>query len=333
MLEALIGLGMTEYEARAYLAQLADSHGPQPPARPAARPTLQRRYLDLLRNTLSNRHYALTDRAPFREHELAEAEAALARVRQRYGSLVSDSPQASSALSPQEAVAVKAILNGTTAPELAAWLRIKNAPRHTMLDEASLQNVEDLATDVLKRKVPGDFMECGVWRGGLTIFMRGLLEAHRDRKRRVWVADSFQGLPEPDADLCPVDAVSHEILRLTQSFSVSLEAVQEHFRLYGLLDEQVRFLPGWFNETIPTAPIKQLALLRLDADYYESTVPLLEHLYPKLSAGGYAIIDDYGIASMGARRAVDEYRAKHQIVEPMQVVNAQCVYWQKQPRG
>ena len=110
--------------------------------------------------------------------------------------------------------------------------------------------------------------------------------------------------------------------------AVSLEQVQANFARYGLLDEQVRFLPGWFRDTLPTAPIRRLALLRLDGDLYESTWIALESLYPKLSPGGFAIVDDYG-AIPACRAAVDEFRAAERITESLIEIDWTGVYWRR----
>jgi hypothetical protein len=110
---------------------------------------------------------------------------------------------------------------------------------------------------------------------------------------------------------------------------VSLTEVRANFQRFGLLDEQVNFLAGWFRDTLPAAPVERLALLRLDGDWYDSTRDCLRFLYPKLSAGGYIIIDDYGLP-LGCRRAVDEYRRAKRIREPLQWVNMQTVFWQRE---
>ena len=166
----------------------------------------------------------------------------------------------------------------------------------SMLPLARLDNLQFCIDDVLETNVPGDLIETGVWRGGATIFMRAVLKARGVRNRTVWVADSFEGLPEPDAAKFPIEAETHSGVLMTKvydHFAVDLEAVKSNFRAYGMLDEQVRFLKGWFKDTLPTAPISSLAIMRLDGDYYESTTDALTNLYDKLSVGGYAIIDDY----------------------------------------
>jgi hypothetical protein len=110
--------------------------------------------------------------------------------------------------------------------------------------------------------------------------------------------------------------------------AVSLEEVQENFARYGLLDERVRFLKGYFNKTLPTAPIVKLSVLRADSDLYGSQMDVLNNLYPKLSVGGYAVVDDY-FELAGCKRAIDEYRQAHSITEAIRRIDAEGIYWQK----
>jgi O-methyltransferase len=196
----------------------------------------------------------------------------------------------------------------------------------TMVGAERLANVAACVTDVLRRGVAGDLIEAGVWRGGTAILMRAVLAAYGDTTRRVWVADSFQGIPEPDAARYPADA-GLDLFRFP-ALSVSLERVQANFARYGLLDDQVRFLPGWFRDTLPQAPVQALAVARLDGDLYESTLDALAGLYPKLSVGGYLIVDDYG-AIDACRQAVDDYRRSHDIREEMVPVDWTGVYWRR----
>jgi len=160
----------------------------------------------------------------------------------------------------------------------------------TMIGRRRLRNFRTLLADVIERNVPGDILEAGVWRGGASIMARAVLRAHEDAARRLFVADSFEGLPPPDPKF-QQDAGSdfHEYADL----AVSLETVKGNFQLFGLLDDRVQFLKGWFRDTMPTAPLSQLAVMRLDGDMYESTIDPLQHLYDKVSAGGWIIVDDY----------------------------------------
>lgn len=196
----------------------------------------------------------------------------------------------------------------------------------TMIGLKRLDSLQVCAEAVLANHVPGDFIECGVWRGGASIFLRGVLKAHCVTDRRVWVADSFEGLPLPSPGRFPADAGSD--LHTFQYLAVPLEEVKRNFSRYGLLDDQVCFLKGWFRDTLPTLSDQKWSLVRLDGDMYESTMNGLENLYPNLSHGGYIIIDDYGCVP-ACRQAVDDYREMHGIREKICSVDWTGVFWQR----
>jgi O-methyltransferase len=196
----------------------------------------------------------------------------------------------------------------------------------TMIGLKRLDNLQYCVTEVIRKKVPGDLVETGVWRGGASIFMRAILKLYGDQTRSVWVADSFKGLPKPDGRYQQDAGDRHH--EASDTLGVSLERVQANFARYGLLDDQVRFLVGWFKDTLPTAPIKQLAVMRLDGDMYSSTMDALQSLYHRLSLGGYVIIDDYG-AIANCKQAVDDFRAEYKITEPLQQIDWSGVFWEK----
>ena len=196
---------------------------------------------------------------------------------------------------------------------------------HTMVSMERLENLQACVEDVIRADVPGDLIETGVLRGGSSILMRGILKAYGVTDRTVWLADSFEGLPPPDAEKYPADAGATWHLFL--GGDVGVEEVRRNFDRYGLLDDQVRFLKGWFRDTLPTAPIEQLALIRLDGDLYESTMDGLVNLYPKLSVGGYLIIDDYNLEM--CRQAVHDYRAKHGITEAIADIDGAGAFWKR----
>lgn len=204
----------------------------------------------------------------------------------------------------------------------ASWL----TPAHTMIGTERLNNVQMCVEAVLQNQIPGDLIETGVWRGGTTILMRGVLKAYDVSDRVVWVADSFEGLPAPDVENYPLDRDID--LSMIPELAVSLEQVQANFERYGLLDDQVRFLKGWFKDTLPGAPIEALAVLRLDGDLYESTMDGLINLYPKVSPGGFVIVDDYGIYP-ACRAAVDDYLASRNHQIEIQTIDWTGVYWKK----
>ncbi|HEV3086760.1 MAG TPA: TylF/MycF family methyltransferase [Candidatus Elarobacter sp.] len=197
---------------------------------------------------------------------------------------------------------------------------------HTMIGMKRLQNIKMCAETVLGDNVPGDFMETGVWRGGAAIFMRAILRAHGVTDRIVWLADSFEGLPPPNPEGYPKDAGDpHHTIGF---LAVSLDEVKTNFARYGLLDDQVRFLKGWFRDTLPTAPPERLAVLRLDGDMYESTWDALVNLYDKLSPGGFLIVDDYG-AIEACRHAVNDFRRLRNIGEEIHEIDWTGVYWRR----
>ncbi|WP_193614081.1 TylF/MycF/NovP-related O-methyltransferase [Nocardioides lijunqiniae] len=199
---------------------------------------------------------------------------------------------------------------------------------HTMIGTRRMDNLRECVETVLADDVPGDLMETGVWRGGATIFMRAILKAHDVTDRTVWVADSFEGLPPADAEAYPIDA-GIPFDAMTDVLGVSLEQVQENFRRYDLLDEQVHFLKGFFRDTLPGAPVERLAVLRLDGDMYESTINALDSLYPRLSPGGFLIIDDYRLVP-ACRQAVTDYRATHGITTTITAIDACGSFWRKE---
>jgi hypothetical protein len=196
----------------------------------------------------------------------------------------------------------------------------------TMIGLRRLENLESCVTNVVVDKVPGDLVETGVWRGGASILMRAVLKAYGDQSRRVWVVDSFQGLPKPDTEQFPQDV--GDIHHSAAYLAVSLEKVKANFSRYGLLDEQVSFLEGWFKDTLPQAPIDRIAVLRLDGDMYESTMEVLMYLYDKVSPGGFVIIDDYG-ALPNCRAAVEDFRRSRNIVDPIERVDWTGAFWRK----
>lgn len=197
---------------------------------------------------------------------------------------------------------------------------------YTMVGLARLDNVQACAEAALREGVPGDFLEAGVWRGGVCILLRAVLHAHGVTDRVVWAADSFAGLPAPDPARYPHDAGLN--LHQFSQLAVPLERVRYHFARYGLLDDRVRFLAGWFKDTLPAAPVERLALLRIDGDLYESTMDVLRACYPKVSPGGFVLVDDYGDIA-ACRHAVDDYRRAHGITDPIVPVDWTGVYWRK----
>lgn len=214
---------------------------------------------------------------------------------------------------------------GVFDPGLRAKGRDWPATAHTMIGFERLRNLRELMSDVISDAVPGDFVETGAWRGGACIYMRAVLKVFGVLDRKVWVADSFEGLPTPDTARYPQQDIGdrHHTFK---ALSVSLETVQENFRKYDLLDDQVRFLKGWFKDSLPAAPIERIALLRLDGDMYASTMDALLALAHKVSPGGYIVVDDFG-AVQGCRQAIADYRKARGIDAPIHNIDGIGAYW------
>jgi O-methyltransferase len=198
----------------------------------------------------------------------------------------------------------------------------------TMIGMQRLTSLQQCVETVLADDIPGDLVECGVWRGGASILMRAVLAAYGDETRCVWLADSFEGVPPPDSANYKADK-GDRLHLAAPILAVSEEDVRANFQRYGLLDDKVRFLPGWFKDTLHDAPIERIAVLRLDGDLYESTIQALDGLYSRLSPGGYCIIDDYH-AIDGCRQAVTDYRAKHGVSAEIVEIDGTGVLWRKE---
>lgn len=148
--------------------------------------------------------------------------------------------------------------------------------------------------------------------------------------QKVNPAKSLPDTKEPSDDL--VDYVM-QILRNGDKMAVpvrntSLDGVRSNFARYGLLDDQVVFVQGYFADTLPTVPTEALSLLRLDGDLFDSTMDALTHLYPKLSPGGFCIVDDFS-SFTDCRKAVEAYREQHGITAPLEPVDHHAVFWRK----
>lgn len=198
---------------------------------------------------------------------------------------------------------------------------------HTMIGQFRLDNIERCAERIFADGVEGDFLEAGVCQGGATIFMRALQVAHGEAHRRTWVVDSFRGLPPSDKE--EDRRYGLDLSEAREPWLACSEArVRDHFARYDLLDGQVEFVAGWIAESLPEAPIGRLAVLRLDLDLYSSTQECLDLLYDKVSPGGFVIVDDYVWLDC-CRDAVDDFRARRGIEDPIMPIDASGVFWRK----
>ncbi len=194
----------------------------------------------------------------------------------------------------------------------------------TMVGKKRLDNIEDCIASVVADGVPGDYVECGVWRGGSSMFARAALDLYGGQDRTVWLADSFAGMPaRKEADMVDVNYVGTEYL------AVSLQQVQSNFARFGLLDERVKFLKGWFSDTLKDAPIGPISILRLDGDYYSSTMDALDALYDRLSDRGYVIVDDYN-AFVSCKAAITDFCNKRGLSPNLHKIDNTAVYWRRE---
>lgn len=173
---------------------------------------------------------------------------------------------------------------------------------------------------LIEAGVPGAFVECGVWRGGSMMAVAQVLLRLGCADRELHLFDTFEGMPQPthlDVDYAGVAAMT-EFVRTRRGTdasdwcSAAVDDVRRNLLSTGYGEKQMKFIQGRVENTVPACAPDSIALLRLDTDWYESTLHEMVHLFPRLSPGGVLIIDDYGYWQ-GARRAVDEYFAKQRI--------------------
>ncbi|HEY0130132.1 MAG TPA: PqqD family peptide modification chaperone [Allosphingosinicella sp.] len=215
--------------------------------------------------------------------------------------------------------------------ELMAGKRQGTGPlryAHTMIGLFRLSNIERCAEQVIAERIPGDFLEAGVCKGGAAIFMRGLQIAHGASDRKTFVVDSFEGLPPRDRARDADDGLHLHEDRLSW-LACGEESVRDHFSRYDLLDSNVEFVKGWLAQSLPGAAIGQLALLRIDVDLYSSTLECLDLLYDKVVEGGFVIVDDYGFLQC-CRDAVEEFRSRRGVTEPIRWIDGSGIYWRKE---
>jgi len=195
----------------------------------------------------------------------------------------------------------------------------------TMIGRKRLDHLHYCLDTLRDEKISGDLIECGVWRGGASIFMKSYLDTYNMSDRAVYLADSFEGVPE---SVLEEDKATDLSKRAYPGLAVPLEDVKNNFSKYDVSMQNVFFIEGWFKDTLSKAPINQLALLRLDGDLYESTMDALNALYHKVVPKGFVIIDDFK-ALPQCEQAVHDFRQKNNINEPIQKIDNEAVYWRK----
>jgi hypothetical protein len=201
----------------------------------------------------------------------------------------------------------------------------------TMIGLRRLDDLQRCVESVVADGVPGDLIEAGVWRGGASILMRATLDTLGADDRTVWVADSFQGFPQPESA-----SEDHELelhMSAIDYLAPPLDEVRGYFARFGCADG-VEFAPGFFEETMATLRGRQWSVIRLDADSYKATRLALQALYTGLAVGGYLIVDDYYHLHIDVcRRAVDDFRREHGIAEPLERIDSTGARWRRESSG
>ena len=201
---------------------------------------------------------------------------------------------------------------------------VRSLKPYSLVDRKGLLATYDLATEIERKTIEGSFVECGVARGGCSALM-AIIAARRGKNRKTWLFDSFEGLPEPTGD-----DLEHGGLVKGSCLGTYNEVDSLLFSKLALDRNNVFMVKGWFEDTLPEHRdnIEAISLLRLDADWYESTKCCLENLYDNVVAGGYIVIDDYG-ALPGCKKAVDEFLKEHGINAELTPVNWTIHYFIK----
>ena len=203
------------------------------------------------------------------------------------------------------------IHQGLSSEESAILAKVEN---FTMTSPQRLVGLMDAVRYVVHNQIPGDLVECGVWRGGSMMAAAYSLDALNDRSRHLFLFDTFEGMPPPtEKDALPNGVPAGSILAATKRVEgpgiwafASLEDVKRNLMTTGYPPELVHFVKGDVRKTVPIQAPEKIAILRLDTDWYESTKHELTYLYPRLVPNGVIIIDDYGHWK-GSKEATDEY--------------------------
>lgn len=213
------------------------------------------------------------------------------------------------------------IIQGSVHPENAL----------TMIGLRRMVNLKNLLIETIRNNIEGDILEAGCWRGGAMMYARAILNAYDNNNKKVYCCDSFEGIPRMDDAKYYLDRIAYQYEFLNKN---PVEKVIKNFNRLGL-NEGTIIVKGYFHNTFPKINVNRLSLLRLDGDTYNSTYISLFYMYPKLSVGGYIIIDDY-IDWLGCREATNTYRQENNITEQIYFVDYEYgeilrgVYWKKE---
>ena len=199
---------------------------------------------------------------------------------------------------------------------------IENVRPYTMTSDLRVAALCDAVRYVVNSRIPGDLVECGVWKGGSMMAAARTLIESGDRTRHLYLFDTFEGMTAPtDEDVSASGESAAELMARSDLAREDAESVwcrapydvvRQAMDSVGYDDSKIHYVKGRVEDTLPASAPREIALLRLDTDWYESTRHEMIHLFPRLSTGGVLILDDYG-HWQGARRAVDEYLRDHHV--------------------
>jgi O-methyltransferase len=182
-------------------------------------------------------------------------------------------------------------------------------PNFTMVKTNNLVNLYNLVQKVNSRSTIGDIVECGVWNGGSAAIMASACASSQGGiDRRIWLFDSFAGLPTPG----PRDGAMERKYYFQGMNKGSVEEVKRVFGKLSLPMENIKICAGWFSATLPAADIQRIAILHIDADWYSSVMAVLETMYDKVVPGGFVVLDDYGYWD-GCTQAIENFIREHKI--------------------
>lgn len=200
----------------------------------------------------------------------------------------------------------------------------------TMVGKKRLNNFRAVIEAVHFNSVQGAIVECGVWRGGSSIFAAGVLQSLGDT-RNIHLCDSFTGVPAGILD----EDLSDNLYRSADVLGISQKEVKENFKRFHLWSSNIWCWEGLFKDTLPKFPEGKIAVLRCDGDLYESTMDILVNLYPKVVVGGYVIIDDWSLPM--CKKACEDYFWQYQIKPKLVDIegnnpqgNQIAVFWRKE---
>ncbi|XWV25715.1 macrocin o-methyltransferase [Tupanvirus soda lake] len=194
---------------------------------------------------------------------------------------------------------------------------------YSMCDTNKINQMKFLLDNVIKKNINGSIVETGVWKGGMGMWIKCILKYHNDC-RDVWLFDTFKYFPNSQYQ---TDINIHGITNILFEKMPSADNVKYNFQKFGLLDDKIHIVPGNFNDTLSLVNPGKIAILRLDSDYYDSTLYVLEMYYWRVVKGGYVVIDDYNNNHVGCKKAVNDFRSKYNIINSIYDAHNESIYW------